>query len=228
MVWGPLLPSPVIRTRDVVAIQSRQRVRCRCRSRWHYAVCAIFYTTYLVFFPIVTSSFWPSLWSKILNVTSLKKVPLNDLEIQLATTCWFPQKGYNFVMLFLPLWNQLKSALGPAGNRSSAPWASYTTAWTITPPCQMLNSHTFSFYLIGFFHSEINVKELAAQPGIDPRPSGFKHHNTTTTPPLHHRDFSVLPNPSLSLLSPYFMVIQRSGAKASNRFSLLRLWAPQP
>ena len=50
VVWGPLLPSPVIRTRDVVAIQSRQRVRCRCRSRWHYAIW-----------------WWPSLWSKILN-----------------------------------------------------------------------------------------------------------------------------------------------------------------
>ena len=60
MVWGPLLPSPVIRTRDVVAIQSRQRVRCRCRSRWHYAICAIFlnnilglfYHRHIVFFTI--------------------------------------------------------------------------------------------------------------------------------------------------------------------------------
>ena len=40
-----------------------------------------FKQTYLVSFTIVTSSFSPSLWLKILNVTSLKKVLLNDLEI---------------------------------------------------------------------------------------------------------------------------------------------------
>ena len=118
-----LLPSPVIRTRDVVAIQSRQRVRCRCRSRWHYAICAIFWTTYLVFFTIVTSSFWPSLWSKILNVASLKKVLLNDLDRNklLATTVLLSvSKRSQVPNPFLPLWNQLifKSALSPAARES--------------------------------------------------------------------------------------------------------------
>ena len=57
---GPLLPSPVIRTRDVVAIQSRQRVRCRCRSRWHLRhlchllnnILGLFYHRHVVFFTI--------------------------------------------------------------------------------------------------------------------------------------------------------------------------------
>ena len=39
------------------------------------------------------------------------------------------------------------------------------------------------FMLLLLHYSEINVKELAAQPGIDPRPLGDEHHSTTTTPP---------------------------------------------
>ena len=39
---------------------------------------------------------------------------------------------------FLPLSNQIKSALGPAGNRSLPPWAWCTTALTITPPCHAI------------------------------------------------------------------------------------------
>ena len=81
-----------------------------------------------------------------------------------------------------------------------------------TPPCQLLNSHTFSFYLIGFFYSEANVKELAAQPGIDPRlqtsstttalPQHHhsattappqRHHSTTTAPPQHHHSTTTAP-----------------------------------
>ena len=119
----------------------------------------------------------------------------------------------------------------PLGHAVPQPWPlhHHANCWTAT---------LFSFYLIGFFHSESNVKELAAKPGIDPRPLGFEHHSTTapqqhhsttTAPPLHHRDFSVLPNPLLSLLSQLTLrLFKRLGAKARNRFLLLRLWAPQP
>ena len=91
-------------------------------------------------FTIVTLSFSLSLWSKLLNVTSLKKSA--------------------------PEWPRNK---------------------------------LFSFYLIGFLHSETVVKELGAQSGIDPHLSV----SSTTGPPLHHRDFSVLTKPFLSLLSQH-------------------------
>ena len=79
-----------------------------------------------------------------------------------------------------------------------------------------------------FFHSETNIKKLAAQPGIDPRPSGFKHQSTRV-PPLHHRDFSILRNPSFSLLSELTLGLFKGlGAQVGNRFSFLRVWAPQP
>ena len=149
MVWGPLLPSPVIRTRDVVAIQSRQRVRCRCRSRWHYAICAIFLN-------IVTSSFSPSLWSKILNVTSLKKVLLNDLEIAVSNYLLSFSKRLQLPSnRFLPLWNQLKSALGPAGNRSSPPWA-------LTFVCNSGSTHLLkcSFQIQGVYTSKKFIIQL--------------------------------------------------------------------
>ena len=62
----------------------------------------------------------------------------------------------------------------PVGFRTPQSWPLHYRAncWTAT---------LFSFYLIGFFHSETNVKELAAQPGIDPRPLGCENHSTTTT-----------------------------------------------
>ena len=62
----------------------------------------------------------------------------------------------------------------PVGRGASQLWPlhHHANCWTAT---------LFSFYLIDFFHSETNVKELEAQPGIDPRPSGFEHHSTTTT-----------------------------------------------
>ena len=79
---------------------------------------------------------------------------------------------------FLPLCNQLKSALGPAGNRSSPP---VPQPWPLHHRANCWATTLFSFYLIGFFHSETNVKELAAEPGIDPRSLGFEHHSTTVT-----------------------------------------------
>ena len=36
--------------------------------------------------------------------------PRNKL---LATTCQVPENGYNFLILFLPLWNQLKLVFDP-------------------------------------------------------------------------------------------------------------------
>ena len=66
-------------------------------------------------------------------------------------------------------------------------------------------------------------KKLAAQPGIDLRPSG------TTTPPQHHRDSSILPKPFRSLLIQLsFMVIYTAGGRGRSRSSLLRPWIPQP
>ena len=58
----------------------------------------------------------------------------------------------------------------PPGLRTPQPGPLHhpTNCWTAT---------LFSFYLIGFFHSETNVKELAAQPGIDPRSLDFEHHS---------------------------------------------------
>ena len=76
---------------------------------------------------------------------------------------------------FLPLWKQLKSTLGPRGLCTSQHWPLHHRAnrWTGTH---------FSFYHIGFFHSETNVKEPAAQPRIDHRPFGLGRHSTTTAP----------------------------------------------
>ena len=107
----------------------------------------------------------------------------------------------------------------PLGLRTPQPSPLHYRAycWTAT---------LFSFYLIGFFHSETNVKGLAAQPGINARPLGFEHHRATT---IHHRDFSILPNPFLSLLSQLTLWLFKGlGAQARNRFSFLGLWAPQP
>ena len=96
---------------------------------------------------------------------------------------------------FLPLWSQLKSALGPAGSRSSPPWSWCITASTITPPCQLLNSHTF-FILTNRFLPLWNQRKRAGGPAGN-RSSPFR-----LRAPQHHSDFSVLPNhPFLSLLS---------------------------
>ena len=94
---------------------------------------------------------------------------------------------------FLPLWKQLKSTLGPRGLCTSQHWPLHHRA-----NCRTCTH--FSFYLIGFFHSETNVKELAAQPGIDDRCLGLGHHSTTSTP---RWIFCVIPSPFLSLLSQF-------------------------
>ena len=48
--------------------------------------------------------------------------------------------------------------------------------------------------------------------------------SNTTAPPLHHREFSVLPNPFLSLLSKLTLrLYQVLGAQARNLFPLVRL-----
>ena len=86
-----------------------------------------------------------------------------------------------------------------AGNRSSPSWVSYTRGLTITPPCQLLNSYIF-FILPNRFLPLWNQRKRAYM-----RPSWKSvlplHASSNTTPPLHHRDFSILPNPFLSLLS---------------------------
>ena len=120
---------------------------------------------------------------------------LNDLEI----SCWqLLVKLLKTVTQvpdpFLPLWSQLKSALGPAGNRSSLPWSWCITAWTITPPCQLLNSHTF-FILTNRFLPLWNQRKRAGGP------TGNRSSPFRLRAPQHHSDFSVLPNPLLSLLS---------------------------
>ena len=119
---------------------------------------------------------------------------------------------HNFLILFFHSETNLKEHLGqlgvdprPLGLGAPQPGPLHHRAncWT---------ARLFSFYLIGFFHSETNVKELAAQPGIDPRPVGFEHHS----------DFSILPNPFLSLLSQLTLrLFKRLGAQGRNRFSLL-------
>ena len=77
-----------------------------------------------------------------------------------------------------PLKPTEKKARGSAGNR----------AWP-----NSLEYHNFAHYFIvalaggayfstlpnPFFHSGTNLKELAAQPWIDPGPSGFEHRYTT-------------------------------------------------
>ena len=91
---------------------------------------------------------------------------------------------------FLPLWNQLKSTLGPAGNRSSPPRALYITALTITPPCQLLNSHTF-FILPNRFLPLWNERKRSRGPaGIRSSPSRLgapQHHHYTTVNFLSYR-----------------------------------------
>ena len=104
---------------------------------------------------------------------------------------------------FLPRWNQLKSALGPAGNRSLPPSAWWcTTALTITPPCQLLNNRTF-FILPNRFLPLWNQRKRARGP------AGNRYSSFRVLAPLHHRDFSILRNPFLSLLTQliYFKVI---------------------
>ena len=125
MVLGPLLPSPVIRTRDLVAIQSRQRVRCRCRSRWHYAICAIFlnntlglfYHRHIVFFTIsLVKNTKCYLSKKSASEWPRNKLLARNYLLSSSKRLQLPNRS-------LPLWNQFKSALGAAGNRSSPPWA---------------------------------------------------------------------------------------------------------
>ena len=121
------------------------------------------------------------------SVTELHNKPLAMNEI-LKQNNWFwkedrhigsNRKQIFFLIGFFHSENKLKVLLhGPAGNRTPpppglrtpqpGPLHHRTNGWTAT---------LFSFYLIGFFHSETNVKELAAQPGIDPRPLGFEHHS---------------------------------------------------
>ena len=131
---------------------------------------------------------------------------LNDLEISCEQLYLLSSsKQLQLPNPFLPLWNQLKSVLGPAGKRSSSPWAWCTTALTITPPCQLLNSHTLFILPNRFFHSVTDAKELAGEPGIDPR---------SAPPPLHRRDFSILSNAFLSLLSQLTLRLLFKGAES--------------
>ena len=87
--------------------------------------------------------------------------------------------------LFLLLWNELKSAFNPAGNRSSPPRAWYTTALTITPPCQLLNGHP-DFILPNRFLLLWNQRKTARGPAGN-RSSPFRlralqhHHYTSVT-----------------------------------------------
>ena len=100
---------------------------------------------------------------------------------------FLPLLKLNLILFFH---SQLKSALGPAGNRSSFPWAWCTTALTITPPCQLLNSHTFFLY---------------------------RHHSTTTTNPVTFLFYPIL---FLSLLSQLTLrLLKGLGAQARNQFS---------
>ena len=115
-------------------------------------------------------------------------------------------KRLQFLIFFFHSETNLKSALGPVGNRSSPLGLGAPQPWPLHHRANCWTATLFSFYLIGFFHSETNVKELAAKPGIDPRPLNFKHRNTAapisiSSPPVHHRDFSISPNPFLSLLN---------------------------
>ena len=72
-----------------------------------------------------------------------------------------------------------------AGNRSTPPWASYTRALTITPPCQLLNSYIF-FILPNRFLPLWNQRKRACGPAGN-RSSPFRlrapqhHHYTTVT-----------------------------------------------
>ena len=152
-------------------------------------ILGFFYHRHIVFFTISlvknTKCYLPK--------KSASEWPRNKL---LATTCLVPHaKLLQLPNPFLPLWNQLKSALGPAGSRSSPPWAWCTTALTNTRPCQLLNSHTL-FILPNRFLPLWNQHKRARGPAGNP------------SSPFSHR-------------APL-------GAQARNRFSLLRLWAPQP
>ena len=111
--------------------------------------------------------------------------------------------------------------------------------WPLHHRANCRKATLFSFYLIGFFHSETNVKELAAQPGIDPRPLGFgqhsstaaKQHSSTAAQQHHYTTVTFLfllilfLHSWANLLKGY---LKGWGAQARNRFSLLTLWAPQP
>ena len=142
------------------------------RHLYHFLnnIPCLFYHRHIVFFTIslVRNTKWDL----------PKKVLLNDLEKSCEQLFLLSSsKQLQLPNPFLPLWNQLKSVLGPAGKRSSSPWAWCTTALTITPPCQLLNSHPFFILPNRFFHSVTDAKELAGEPGIDPRSA--PHHYTT-------------------------------------------------
>ena len=74
---------------------------------------------------------------------------------------------------------------------------------TITPPCQYLNSYIF-FILTNRFLPLWNQRKKACGPAGN-RSSPFRlrapQHHSTTAPPLHQRDFCILPNPFVSLFS---------------------------
>ena len=88
-------------------------------------ILGLFYHRHIVFLTISliknTKSYLPK--------KSPPEWPRNKLLATIAT-CELPQNGYNVLIIFLHLWNKPKGAIGPAGNRSSPPWASYTTALT--------------------------------------------------------------------------------------------------
>ena len=140
-------------------------------------ILGLFYHCHIVFFTI-------SLIKNTKCYLPKKSAPEWSRNKLLATTYLLSSsKRLQLLNPFLPLWNQLKSALGPAGNRPSPPWAWCTTAMTITPPCQLLNSHTF-FTVPNRFLPLWNQRKRARGPaGNRPSPSRHEHHSTTTTQP---------------------------------------------
>ena len=109
-------------------------------------ILGLFYHRYIVFFTISllenTKCYLPN--------KSAPEWPRNKL---LATTCWVPQNGYNFLILFFHFETNLKVLLAQLWIEPPPPpphRASYTTALTITPPCQFLNSRTFFILPIRF------------------------------------------------------------------------------
>ena len=100
--------------------------------------------------------------------------------------------------------NRLKKRLAAEPGNGPGPLILSTTTLLPTSWWLLQMACTFLFYLILFFHSGTNLKELAAQLGIDPRPPAFEHHSTTTTPPwLLYFTWSF----SFTLEPTYIMVI---------------------
>ena len=117
-------------------------------------ILGLFYHRHIVFFTIS----WLKNTKCYLPKKSALEWPRNKLS---ATTCQVPQNGHNnFLIGFFHSETNLKVLLAQLRIDPRPPWATYTTALTITPPCQLPNSRTFFILSIIVSHVHKTTRPL--------------------------------------------------------------------